>query len=78
MKDYKYLSFVDVTSKTKTKTFLITNKFSGGGLGFIKWYAPWRKFCFFADFPGIVFDAGCLADIQDFINTLMEERREGK
>ena len=75
MKDYKYLSFVELMSKGKTKVFEVRNKISGGCLGSIKWYVPWRRYCLFIDFPGLVFDAGCLADIQDFINSLMTERR---
>jgi len=78
MKDYKYLSFVEVASKTKTKVFGVRSKVPCPPLGLVKWYAPWRRYCLFIDRPNIVFDAGCLADIQDFINTLMEERREGK
>ncbi len=42
-------------------------------LGTIKWYAPWRKYCFY---PGdsTVFDSKCLQDIQDKIDALMSER----
>jgi len=78
MNDYKYLSFVEIASKTKTKVFEIRSATSGSLLHscYVKWYAPWRKYCFFIDYPGFVFDAGCLADIQDFINKLMAERRE--
>ena len=76
MNDYKYLSFIELNPNKKTKVFEVRNKISGGRLGCVKWYAPWRRYCFFVDFPGIVFDAGCLADIQDFINKLMEERKE--
>jgi len=75
---YKYISFIELDSKPKTKVFEVRN-FSGGALlGCVKWYAPWRKYCFFIDFPGRVFDAGCLADIQDFMNKLMAERKEAK
>jgi len=76
MSDYKYLSFIEQYTRTKTKVFEVRSKFSGGLLGLVKWYAPWRKYCLFIDLPGLVFDAGCLADIQDFINKLMEERKQ--
>ena len=75
MKDYKYLSFIEQAPKTKTKVFLVVNKVFNCPLGYVKWHAPWRKYCYFADFPGIVYDTGCLADIQDFINALMAERK---
>ena len=78
MTDYKYLSFIEQDTRTKTKVFEVRSRFSGSLLGLVKWYAPWRKYCLFIDLPGLVFDAGCLADIQDFINKLMTERREVK
>jgi hypothetical protein len=75
MNEYKYLSFVELPPKAKTKCFWVKNKLTGYLLGAIKWYAPWRKYCFFVDTTGLVFDAGCLADIQEFMNGLMAERR---
>jgi hypothetical protein len=78
MKEYKYLKFIEVEAKTKTKVFEVRNKLYGDLLGFVKWYAPWRKYCLFLDSAGIVFDANCLADIHDFINTLMAERKGNK
>jgi len=73
---YKYLSFIETDSKPKTKVFEVRNNISKDLLGFVKWYAPWRKYCFFTRQYELVFDAGCLADIQDFIDTLMEERKK--
>ena len=80
MKDYKYLSILEIEFEpnAKTKIFAVKNKVYGDLLGYVKWYALWRKYCFFVYSSDLVFDAGCLADIQDFINTLMTERREGK
>jgi hypothetical protein len=77
MNEYKYLSFVELEPKAKTKVFEVRNK-SGRWLGNVGWYVPWRKYCFIASYDRIVFDAGCLADIQDFINRLMLERKEKK
>ena len=74
--EYKYLSFIEEEPKAKTKVFAVVNKLYGGGLlGAIMWYAPWRKYCFFTA-NELILDAGCLADIQDFINKLMLERRK--
>jgi len=80
MNEYKYLTFLEVEFKpnAKTKIFGVKNKVYGELLGYVKWYAPWRKYCFFVHDSDLVFDAGCLADIQDFINKLMEERKNGK
>jgi len=72
--EYKYLSFIEEESKTKTKVFAVVNKLYEGVLGAVMWYAPWRKYCFFTA-DEIILDAFCLADIQDFLNSLMAERR---
>ena len=73
----KYLCFEELEAKTKTKQFAVKNKSSDFVLGLVKWYAQWRKYCFFTndECSGLVFDAGCLADITDFINKLMAERK---
>ena len=72
----KYLRFEELEAKPKTKQFAVKNKTSDFILGYVKWYGPWRRYCFFIDQPGLVFDAGCLADIQNFITKLMLERKE--
>jgi hypothetical protein len=72
---YKYLSFKELGAKTKTKQFTVENT-SGSILGHVKWYVPWRKYCFFTHGP-FIFDVGCLNDIQDFINRLMSEWKKG-
>jgi hypothetical protein len=78
MNNSKYLSFIELASVTKTKVFEVRNRhFNNELLGHVKWYAPWRKYCFVTYFP-IVCDSGCLANIQDFINNLMAERKKPK
>ncbi len=72
---YKYLCFEELAAKPKTKQFAVKNKSSDSILGYVKWYAPWRRYCFFIAYSDVVFDAGCLGEIQDFINKLMELRR---
>ena len=74
--EYKYLCFEELEPKPKTKQFAVKNQSSGMILGYVKWYGPWRKYCFFINRADLVFDAGCLADIQDFITKLMLERKE--
>jgi hypothetical protein len=73
----KYLCFEELESKPKTKQFAVKNKTSDFILGYVKWYSPWRRYCFFIDKPSLVFDTGCLGEICDFINKLMLERKEG-
>ena len=61
----------------KTCYYTIHSKSSGGLLGRIQWYGAWRQFCFFPE-PGSLWNAGCLADIQTFIDRLMRERKEAR
>jgi hypothetical protein len=71
----KYLCFEELAEKPKTKQFAVKNTL-GFVLGCVKWYAPWRKYCFFNAAVELVFDAGCLAEIKDFIDELMSERKK--
>jgi hypothetical protein len=74
--NYKHIYFEEMEAKPKTKQFAVKNNATYGDLlGYVKWYAPWRRYCFFIYMPGLVFDAECLADIQDFLKNLMEERK---
>jgi len=73
---YKNLLFQEEETKTKTQKFQVLNRLSFDLLGYVKWYAPWRRYCFFPELRNLVFDAECLADIQIFICDLMRERRK--
>lgn len=44
------------------------------GLGLVKWYAPWRQYCFFPC-KGTVWSKGCMQEITFFIDKIMEERK---
>ncbi|MDR1902939.1 MAG: hypothetical protein LBQ88_11735 [Treponema sp.] len=71
----KYLCFEELEPRPKTKQFAVKNKSSEFILGYVKWYAPWRRYCFFIDQADLVFDSVCLGEIQDFITKLMWERK---
>ena len=73
---YKYIYFEELKSGLKTKQFRVRNKTSDSLLGWIKWYGAWRQYCFFVHFSDLVFSAGCLVDIQDFIKELTLERNK--
>jgi hypothetical protein len=55
-----YLDFPKNSTLKKTPEFGV--KSGGMTLGKIKWYAPWRRLCFFPG-PGSVYDAACLEEI---------------
>lgn len=48
-------------------------------LGIVKWYGPWRKYCFFPNQANsTVFDAVCLQDIAGFCTDETKKYREKK
>jgi len=71
----KYIKFKLEEEKPKTKVYAVASKSTGDGLGRIKWYGPWRQYCFFP-FGDTTWSKGCLNEINDFISTLMDERRK--
>jgi len=75
MKKYKYIYFVEIGQKPKTKVYSCRSNSDGEELGRVQWYAPWRQYCFILSFKfaladEIVFSVGCLNDIEDFIGKL--------
>ena len=73
--EYDYIRF-DLSRDTgKTTIWYIFNKRSNNFLGEIKWYGPWRSYCF-CPISHTVFNKGCMTDIIDFIDQLHKERKE--
>lgn len=58
----------------KTKIFNIFNKVTEDYLGIIKWNGSWRQYCFYPD-SYTHWARGCLKEIYEFIEKLMEERK---
>lgn len=71
---YEYIHMEIVEKKPKTNVWNIFSNSSNDVLGGVAWYAPWRQYCFYAK-EGCIFNAGCLCDIQNFIDNLMIERK---
>lgn len=65
---------VPVLSK-KTNVYIIRSQEGTLLLGSIKWYGPWRKYCFFPQ-PDCVFESKCIDDINDFLKQLMVDRKK--
>jgi len=67
----KYLRFelVEMPADRKTSVTNVVSKSQGSVLGQIKWYGPWRQYCFFPS-PGCLFNITCMNDICRFIETL--------
>lgn len=68
-KEYKYIYFAKVEDKPKTSVWSCHNQRSNDCLGEVRWYGPWRQYCFFPA-PGCVFNVTCLANINHFIGQL--------
>jgi hypothetical protein len=46
-------------------------------LGEVKWFGRWRQYAFFPE-PETVFEKHCMKDITNFLELLMEERKNKK
>lgn len=74
MKDhYQYIHFVKVAEKPKTAVYHCLNNSTDDKLGEVYWYPAWRQYCYFPS-AYAVYSAGCLKDIQDFIEQLERAR----
>lgn len=70
----KYLEFKRVPYEGKTKRFEVISKNHGYSLGRISWYGAWRQYAFSPAFE-TVWNKDCLKDIENFLNSLMVERK---
>jgi len=74
---YQYIHFEPGPDNPKTKTwFCHNNRDYGAQLGTVKWYGPWRQYCFYPR-PATIFNKGCLEDINSFLNQAMEDHKNG-
>lgn len=62
MTHYRYIHFMQLSERR----WSCHNTKSGTVLGEVMYYPHWRQLCF-EPRVGATFSAGCLADIQDFI-----------
>lgn len=60
----------------KTQFWIVTSKSSGDVLGYVKWYGPWRQYCFWPE-GDTIWNIACLEDVQDLIEAL-KLARQGK
>lgn len=67
--------YVDVSKSGKTKLWRIRPLDSHDTLGEVKWYGPWRKYCFYPD-HNTVFEQDCLRDIAKFCESQTKAHRE--
>lgn len=71
----RYLQFDLTEMNPKTMVYSVLSAASNELLGHIKWHNSWRKYVFFP-LENTMFDSFCLSVIVDFIDYLMDERRD--
>ena len=74
-----YIDFVDhgIPFGRKTHFWSVVPKSGGAEIGEIKWYGPWRKYCFYAAGYAI-FETVCLREIAEFLEAKTKEHRAAK
>lgn len=71
---FKYIHFEQMGHTGKTAIYICQNTENGSVLGYVKWFARWRKYAFFP-VPEVVFETQCLKDIASFLDYIMNERK---
>lgn len=67
----------DRRMKAKTDTWEVWSLDEASHLGQIRWYSPWRKYCFFPA-GECVFEQDCLRHIAEFIESETTKHRKGR
>jgi hypothetical protein len=72
-----YLEFTEgrPSDSGKTKQWQVDHVDGDNNLGYISWYAPWRRYCFYPN-DDRLFDAACLMGIGLFITQRMAEYKK--
>jgi hypothetical protein len=73
MSHMRFEEILPVTTKTR-QWVVLSESLSREQLGEVRWYAPWRRYCFYATVSGVIFDAACLMELREFIHARMQER----
>jgi hypothetical protein len=74
MTKYAHCVFSEQSSGTRVTKVWKASSASGTFLGRVKWWAHWRRYCFFPA-PELLFDCNCLWDLADFVKQQTELRK---
>ncbi len=75
----EWLTIVEDAPKPKTKVFTVGSNCSNSVLGEIKWYPPWRHYCFFPDeYYETIYSDRCLMALSKFITKINNEHKNKK
>lgn len=71
-----HLTFVEHGNPgKKTKRWLIVPARGGDAIGYIEFYAPWRKYIW-SMLNGAIFDVGCTQEVVDFLRVHAGDRQQ--
>ena len=71
----KYMVARLIEAKPKTDVYAVLSAHHGDKLGIIKWFGPWRQYCYFS-MDVAVFSAGCFRDLSMFLILLNVEHKK--
>jgi|APCry1669189883_1035261.scaffolds.fasta_scaffold299619_1 hypothetical protein len=74
-----YITFVygGIPLGNKTAIWRVWTKDEHAIIGQVRWFAPWRKYCFFPSLD-TVFEEVCLRDIASFVEARTREHRAAR
>ena len=74
---YEYIRIVPLAQQKGRKTldYDVVSNSSGELLGMIEWYNVWRQHCLSPE-EGTIWNADCLADVQNFLAKLKADRKK--
>jgi hypothetical protein len=72
----KYMIGRLIETRPKTAVYGVFSKHDATKLGVIKWFGPWRQYCFFS-MDVAVFSSGCFQDLVKFLDSLNQARKRG-
>jgi len=70
-----HILFVPAPPKSKTKVWWVLNKYDEAQLGWVGWFARWRKYGFYPQ-TGTVYEETCLREIAAFCERQTKERKK--
>jgi len=70
-----YLKFIGPRNSASGLTKIFDVISGSATLGEIRWYAPWRRYCFFT-FGQIILDRGCMGEISVELDILNENHKK--
>ena len=77
MKHYPpFLEFLEEPSAGRvTRIWSVVSTVTRDRIGFVEWYAPWRRYTFRVERDRLALDVLCLRQVADFCEKQMDARR---